>query len=206
MDEGGCRVDINHGVLHIFDRQKKLLVRVKRTAGRLYQLQATVGKPACFALHSAEDTWLWHGQFGHLGFNNLRKLAREELVRGLPPLEPINKVCDACLAGKQRRASFPEQARRRATHVLDLVHGDLCDPITPATPSGNSRYMWIKLIAGKDDAASAIKNFQAAVEVESGRRLKVLHTYHGRESTSIEFGEYCANRGVQRQLTAPYSP
>ncbi|WVZ88079.1 hypothetical protein U9M48_034632 [Paspalum notatum var. saurae] len=133
MDEGGCRVDINHGVLRIFDRHKKLLAR--------RGLQATVGKPACYALHASENTWLWHGQFGHLGFDNLRKLAREELVRGLPTLEPIYKVCDACLAGKKRRAPFPDQARRRPEHALDLVHGDLCGLITPSTRSGNRYFL-----------------------------------------------------------------
>lgn len=216
MDEGGCRVDINHGILRIFDRKKKLLVRVRRTAGRIYQLQATIGRPLCFAAHSSEVSWLWHGRFGHLGFDNLRKLAREEMVRGLPTLDPVDGVCDACLAGKQRRSPFPVQARRRAAQVLDLVHGDLCGPISPSTPSGNryflllvddkSRYMWVKLLARKDEAASAIKNFQSAVEVETGRHLKVLRTDRGGEFTSVEFGQYCASRGVQRQLTAPYSP
>jgi hypothetical protein len=49
----------------------------------------------------------------------------------------VEQVCDSCLTGKQRRAAFPEQARCRANNILDLVHDDLCGPITPATPSGN---------------------------------------------------------------------
>jgi transposase InsO family protein len=28
----------------------------------------------------------------------------------------------------------------------------------------------------------------------------------GGEFTSVQFGQYCAERGVQRQLTAPYTP
>jgi len=189
MDEGGCRIDIYHGVLRIFDRQKKLLVRVKCTSGRMYQLQANVGRSACFTAHSSEDAWLWHGRFGHLGFDNLQKLVHNKMVRGLPSLDHVNQVCGVCLAGKQRRAPFPDNARRRAAHALDLVHGDLCSPISPPTPSGNryflllvddmSRYMWLKLIASKDEAASAIKVFQATVKVESGRRLKVLRTDRG---------------------------
>jgi hypothetical protein len=121
-------------------------------------------------------------------------------------------------AAWQRRAVFLEQTRRRANNVLDLVHGDLCGPITSATPSGNqyflllvddmSRFMWLQLLSSKDQAPSAIKNFQAAVEVESGRKLKVLRTDHGGggEFTSVQFGQYWAERGVQRQLTAPYTP
>jgi hypothetical protein len=49
-------------------------------------------------------------------------------------------VCEACLARKHRRAPFPQQATRRATKSLELVHGDLCGLISPITPSGNSIY------------------------------------------------------------------
>jgi hypothetical protein len=119
------------------------------------------------------------------------------------------------LAGKQRRSPFPAQARRRANGVLELVHGDICGPITPTTLSGNryflllvddmSRYMWLCLLAGKDQAPAAIQRFKAAAELESGRELKVLRTDRGGEFTSVEFGEYYKEFGVQRQLTAPYS-
>lgn len=44
------------------------------------------------------------------------------------------------------------------------------------------------------------------MEVETGRKLKVLRTDRRGEFTSVEFGEYCTSRGVERQLTAPYSP
>lgn len=66
--------------------------------------------------------------------------------------------------------------------------------------------MWLTLIRSKDEAANAMKHFQARAEVESGRKLRALCTDRGGEFTSIEFGEYCANLGVGRQLTAPYSP
>jgi hypothetical protein len=68
-------------------------------------------------------------------------------------IDHIDQLCDGCLAGKQRRAPFPEEAKFRAQEALELVHGDLCGPISPATPGGRkyflllvdamSRYMWI---------------------------------------------------------------
>ncbi|XP_039851483.1 uncharacterized protein LOC120709931 [Panicum virgatum] len=73
------------------------------------------------------------------------------------------------------------RSRRRAVDVLDLVHGDICGPITPMTLSGNryflllvndmSRYMWLCLLASKDQAPAAIRRFKAVAEVESGRKL-----------------------------------
>ena len=69
-----------------------------------------------------------------------------------------------------------------------------------------SRFMWLTLIASKDEAAAAIKKFKARAELESGRKLKALRTDRGGEFTSIEFGAYMADHGVHRQLTAPYLP
>lgn len=42
--------------------------------------------------------------------------------------------------------------------------------------------------------------------METGCKLRVLRTDRGGEFTSVEFGLYCANEGVARQLMAPYSP
>jgi hypothetical protein len=169
LDESGCRINIEDGILRIFEQGRKLLARVKRSPSRLYILDLKIGRPVCLSAKSEEAAWRWHARFGHLSFQLLRQLARHEMVRGLPTLEQVDQMCDACLAGKQRRASFPEQARRRTANAIELVHGDICGLITPTTPSGNqyflllvddmSRYMWLVLLPGKDHAAAVIKNF-----------------------------------------------
>jgi transposase InsO family protein len=66
--------------------------------------------------------------------------------------------------------------------------------------------MWLRLLSTKDEAAAAIKQFQARAEAESGKKLRVLRTDRGGEFTSVEFATYCANKGVVRHLTASYSP
>jgi transposase InsO family protein len=91
------------------------------------------------------------------------------------------------------------------------VHEDLCGPVTLATPGGRryflllvddlSRYMWVVVLGSKGEAADAIRRAQAAVEVECGRKLRVLRTDNGGEFTS-----YSADEGVQRHYSAPYSP
>jgi hypothetical protein len=134
----------------------------------------------------------------------------------MPAIKHVGQICDGCLIGKQRRTPFPAEANYRATERLDLVHGDLCGPISPPTHGGKryflllvddkTRYMWIVLLSRKDEAPAAIKRWQASVEVETRVKLRVLRTDRGGEFTSTEFGEYCADRGVRRHLTAPYSP
>jgi hypothetical protein len=76
------------------------------------------------------------------------------------------------------------------------VHGDLCGPVTPATPGGRcfflllvddmSRYMWVVLLDTKATAAVAIQCHQAAAE-ECSCKLWVLRTNNGSEFTVAEF-------------------
>ena len=90
--------------------------------------------------------------------------------------------------------------------ALELIHGDLCGPITPATNGGRwyflllvddcSLYMWLQLLTSKDKAAAAIKKFKTRVEAESSKKLRVLRTKHGGEFTSVEFAAYCMDQGV----------
>jgi transposase InsO family protein len=96
------------------------------------------------------------------------------------------------------------------------VHGDLCDPVTPATPEGRryflllvddlSRYMWVVVLGSKGEVANAIKRAQAAAEEECGRKLRVLRTDNGGKFTAAEFASYCTDEGVQRHYSVPYSP
>ena len=138
------------------------------------------------------------------------------MVRGLPAIDHVDQVCEDCVLAKQKRTPFPKAAKYRAQEELELVHGDLCGPISPSTLAGNayflllvndmSRYMWLTLLRSKADAPAAIMTFQACVERETGKKLKVLRTDNGGEFTSVEFGEYCAGEGVQRHYSAPYAP
>ena len=127
------------------------------------------------------------------------------MVRGLPHIKHGGELCDSCLAGKQRRLPFPKAAKYHAKDALELVHGDLYGPITPATNGGRryflllmddcSRYMWLQLLTSKDEAAAAIKKFKMRVEAESGKKLHVLRTDRCGEFTSVEFTAYCVLRG-----------
>ena len=48
--------------------------------------------------------------------------------------------------------------------------------------------------------------FKNLVESECGDKLKCFRMYRGGEFNSEEFGNFCDMNGINRQLTAPYSP
>jgi hypothetical protein len=99
------------GVLRIYEPGRKLLARVKRSSSRLYLLELKVDRPVCLSARSTETAWRWHARFSHISFQSLRRLANHDMVHGLPPLQQVEQLYDACLAGKHRRIAFPEQAR-----------------------------------------------------------------------------------------------
>jgi hypothetical protein len=160
LDEGGYQILVEDGAMRIRDDERRLLARIPRSPDRLYVLEVTIARLVCLAARADEEAWTWHTRFGHINFTVLRKMGRDGLVHGLPLLKQVEQVCEACLADKQRRTPFPQKALRRSTEPLQLLHGDLCGPITPPTPSGNqyflllvddySRYMWIALLPSKD--------------------------------------------------------
>jgi transposase InsO family protein len=86
--------------------------------------------------------------------------------------------------------------------------------VTPSTLGGwryfllidVSHYMWAVLLDAKAAAADAIKRLQAAEEAECGRKLRVLRTDNGGEFTAAEFTAYCADEGIHRHFSAPYTP
>ena len=104
-------------------------------------------------------------------------------MHGLPAIKGVNKLCNGCLIGKQRRTPFLSQASYRAGEPLELMHGDICWPIKPATPGGKtlflllvddkSRFMWLILLQAKSEAAEAIKLIQARAEAECRKKMQL---------------------------------
>jgi hypothetical protein len=218
LDEISYKIDIDTSMMKIRQPSGVLLVKVKWEVNRLYLLHLKFTQPTCLAVRGRSDevAWRWHERIRHVNMAALQKLAREELVHGLPEIGQVGQLFETCQAGKQRRTSFPVKVEYQAERRIELVHGDLCGPISPTTSRGNkyflllvndlSRYMWVAMIRFKDHAAAAIKDIQAWAEGESGLKLKALHTDHGGEFNVTEFADYYAAEDVHHQHTMSYSP
>ncbi|KAI3669699.1 hypothetical protein L6452_41042 [Arctium lappa] len=200
----------------ISGRDQKLLMRVERSRNRLYKINLKIGMPICLLTNLEDHAWLWHARLGHLNFDSIKQMTQKKLVEGIPNISHKNQVCNACLLGKHSRAPFPNQTNTKSIEPLNLVFGDLCGPISPATESGKkymfllvddcTRYMWVYFLNSKDEAFETFKEFKLKVENEVGKKLKTFRTDRGGEFTSREFTRYCKENGILRQLTTPYSP
>lgn len=191
-------------------------MKVKKSANRLYKIVIEHKNEVCLMSKAEETSWLWHARLGHVNFQALKHMSEKEMTLGLPLLSQPKGVCEGCLMSKQARKSFPSKSSFTAKKCLELVHGDLCGPISPPTPSGNkyflllvddfSRVMWVYMIKSKDEALDAFKKFKALVENGKERSIKTFRTYRGGEFCSTKFQNFCDDAGIQRHFTAPYSP
>ena len=214
--ESGCEVKMRDEYLTLRDREGNVLLKSVRSKNRLYKVTMEVEGTECLQLEKVSDSALWHGRLGHVGVDVMKVMINKEMITGIPKISVEKETCASCLMGKQTRASFPKVSPYRATKVLELLHGDLCGPISPSTAGGSkyifvliddhSRYMWSILLSEKSEALEHFKKFKQLVERETGATIQILRTDRGGEFMSREFKEFCDTHGIKRHMTAPYSP
>jgi hypothetical protein len=160
LDELDYDIHIGGAKLEIREPGGRLLARVEQRPNRLYVLDVNVARrEVCLSAREEAVAKRWHARLGHVNMPVLRRMANQEVVHGLPLIGAVGELCEACMVGKQKRSHFPDRAAWRAERALELAHGDLCGPISPATPSGNahflllvndrSRYMWVSTLVSK---------------------------------------------------------
>jgi hypothetical protein len=82
-------------------------------------------------------------------------------------------VCRGCMLGKHAKVAFPSN-EHRSKEILDLVHLDVCGPMSIASILGSmyyvpfianfSRKTWIYFLKSKDEVFSRFQEFKALVE------------------------------------------
>lgn len=209
-------MSIKDGVCRVRNAKLGLIALVKMRANRMFPLYLQNLTHSCFSTKSKDVGWLWHFRYGHLNFGGLKTLQQKNMVAGLPQITTPSEVCEECVVSKQHRDSFPKGKSWRAKNVLELVHSDLCGPINPSSNGGKryfmtftddySRKTWVYFLQEKSEAFSTFKNFMTLVEKEADKSIKFFRSDRGGEYNSHEFINFCEEHGIQKQLTAAYTP
>ncbi|GJU62276.1 retrovirus-related pol polyprotein from transposon TNT 1-94 [Tanacetum coccineum] len=134
----------------------------------------------------------------------------------MPPISEVDSKCKGYELGKSRRLPFSKAGVTRATQKLEIMHSDICGPMSTTSWSGNkyfvlfiddyTRMCWVYFLSSKASIFSIFKSFKKLVEVQSGSTLRFLRTDNGGEYTSNEFEDFLRQQGVIHQVTVPYSP
>jgi transposase InsO family protein len=211
------------------DRHHKVLARgtFSQKSG-LYVLncpsaRVTHSKPASLpttpsALYAKRvpDLETWHRRLGHCNNQTIIDMARDNVAKGMPiDLSDSPPTCDSCVLGKQTRSPVPKTRQgSKATSPLERVFVDLCGPMPVASRSGHkysmnviddySGYVWSLPLRAKSDATHIFHGWCRAVENQSGHRLKILVSDNG-ELVSSSMTNWCFDKGIDHQRTAPYT-
>ena len=176
---------------------------------------------AAGATKLVENPQLWHQRFGHLGFDNLAKLVKENLVTGMSvpakEFEAANsKLCEECIKAKHARHPFQPSQSGKASRSMELVHMDVCGPVSPPS-RGGARYFAtflddysglsaVKPLSSKADVADTVRNTLAYMETQCGAQTKAVRTDRGGEYLNKQLAAYFNSRGIRHEKTAPYTP
>ena len=137
-------------------------------------------------------------------------------MTGLPEIHiEHDGVCRDCALGKNVKGSF-SRSDNRSKGILDLIHTDVCGPMTVVSLSGylyyvlfihdHSRKTWIYFLKTKAGVLAIFQEFKAQVENLTRRRNKVLRSDNGGEYTSMDFSDFYIEARIKREYIVPYNP
>ncbi|GJT74035.1 retrovirus-related pol polyprotein from transposon TNT 1-94 [Tanacetum coccineum] len=116
----------------IFNSNKEIVMIAPRVKD-VYVLDMTSSaQESCFFAKASENlNWLWHKRLAHLNLKTINKLAKQNLVIGLPLLVySKDKPCSSCEKGKHHRVSFKIKQTSSIKKRLHFIHMDLFRPVT----------------------------------------------------------------------------
>ena len=152
---------------------------------------------------SVNQAQLRHLRLGHINIDRIRRLVT---CGYLNPLD-VNalSVCESCLEGKMTMRSFKAKGHR-AKEVLDLVHTDLCGPISTCARGeyeyfitfidDYSRYGYIYPIHYNSKTFEKFKKYKTKVENHRGKGINLLGG----------FRQFLEDHGIISQISAPGQP
>ena len=149
----------------------------------------------------------------------VERLVKDELASGMKYKANDFNKCEPCILGKMKRASVPKKSESSTSHILELVHTDVCGPFELPSHGGSryfvsftddfSRYTVVYFLKNKSEVFSKFKEYKKMMENSTGgeiKQLNIIRSDNGGEYTSTEFKRYCSEFGSAHQFTTPYTP
>lgn len=165
---------------------------------------------------SETNLQVWHERLGHVNNRTLCELVRKALLSGVELTDKSDVFCDSCQIGKSHRREFRKERERAATVPGEVIHTDVCGPMSVKTPGDASflltfkddttSFRYIYFLRHKSDVYEKFKVFDKLIENKFGRVMRELRSDNGREFRNKDMNGYPESRGIQRESTAPYTP
>nr|GEV85654.1 hypothetical protein [Tanacetum cinerariifolium] len=148
-----------------------------------------------FTIASNSVNWLCHKRPFYLNFKNISKLARKNLVVGLPSLTfSKDKTCPACKKGSTiEHHSRPRDLFPSVSAYISFIC--IClDLLNPKTISHNNYTLVIV-----DEYSRKMENLNEA-------RVKELRSDNGIKFKHQKLEEFCEEKGISQNFSSPCTP
>jgi hypothetical protein len=156
----------------------KKLLRPAANVGDVYRLDQAAEQVNVTAVTLQYE--VWHRRLGHLNRKSINLLQRG-VASGINSGDNT-KQCIACIEGKQCQKPFKKGKAKRAKDKLELIHSDLCGPMSE-TSWGGSLYLLTStddftrktfgyFLKSKDEVKAGFEEFQLLVENQTGKKLR----------------------------------
>jgi transposase InsO family protein len=196
------------------------LVLVGYVENNLYVVDLSKESPSfstCLMAAKHDEGWLWHRRLGHVNMRNLKQLLKGEHIVGLTGVSfEKDRVCSACVAGKQLKKKHPIKSIVTTSRPLELLHLDLFGPSHYDTLGGSkyglvivddySRYSWVFLLKSKDETHREFITFAKKAQRMYESEIKAIRTDNGTEFKNYTMQEFVDDEGIKHEFSAPYTP
>ncbi|GKB67099.1 retrovirus-related pol polyprotein from transposon TNT 1-94 [Tanacetum coccineum] len=201
----------------IFNSNKEVVMIAPRVRDVYVLNMTSSAQESCFFAKASDNlNWLWHKRIAHLNFKIINKLAKQNLVIGLPSLVySKDKPCSSCEKGKHHRAIFKTKQTSYIKKCLHLLHMDLFRPITPRSINHEkytliiideySRYTWVYFLKKKSQVLETIMSFIKRVENQKDIKVKKLRTDNGTEFRNSILVKFCDEKEIYQNFPSPYT-
>jgi len=116
---------MKHMHLWLRDSGRILIAKELMAKNRLFSLNLKTIEAKCLKANVQDESLYWHTRFGHLNFEALKSMEEKNMVHGIPSINHLNQLCEACLLRHHAWRRSPMEYMSIATMPLRLVHTDV---------------------------------------------------------------------------------
>jgi transposase InsO family protein len=150
----------------------------------------------------------------------MKIMNNQEIVRGLEKINFNGKSdtanCEICKTMKGTRLKFNTSKIPRVKERLELIHTDICGPISPASISGKryfvsfiddaTRRSEIFFLNKKSEMMEKFIEYKQHNETQTGLKIKRIRSDNGGEYIEKDFKKYLKDQGIIHEFTNVYCP
>ena len=218
LDEAGFSALFGSGKCVIRGPDGEKVGEVMKVERKVYRVEHREGEVnAAEKVLSLEH---FHRCMGHISFQTTKSLIKNKHITGvqLEYTPSDHKIfCESCVYAKATRKAVPDiREGERAVEFGGEVHSDLWGKSPVESKGGKFYYVTfiddktrlthLYFLRKKDETFDAYKKYEAWVEMQMSKKVKVLNSDRGGEYQGEEMVTYLKSKGMVQKLNVHDTP